>query len=391
MKTKLIIFGITGDLSRRKLLPALTEIVQTGEYDELSIIGVSRRQVDISELVSDTELAKRTSIVTMDLAKADDYVNLKSQLNLSDDDQALIYLSVPPGAAADIADFLGQAGLNTPNVKLLFEKPFGFDLASAKEFIERTGQYFGEDQIYRIDHYMAKEVAQAIISLRSDVESHHHHWSNQAVKNIQIVASETIGVEGRGEFYEQTGALRDVVQGHLMQLLALVLMPAIENFRFKDLPMYRFKALQQLELTDPRQSVRAQYNGYGEEIGNPGSQTETFVSLQLHSEHPDWTGVPLNLTTGKALDQKRTAITITYKDGTTDVFEEGKIAYEGRLPDPYERVLLAAIAGHKAIFTTSSEILESWRVLEPVQEAWSMNSEPLRQYQKGSDITTISP
>jgi len=170
MKTKLVIFGITGDLSRRKLLPALRDIVNSGEFKNLSIIGVSRRNVDVAELIEsatgNTDLIDLTKVFTMNLAVADDYVRLKEYLDLADDEQALIYLSVPPNAAADIVDFLGEAGLNTPRVKILFEKPFGFDLASAKDFIERSSRYFNDDQLYRIDHYMAKEVAAEVIRMQ---------------------------------------------------------------------------------------------------------------------------------------------------------------------------------------------------------------------------------
>jgi len=380
MKTKLVIFGITGDLSRRKLLPGLLEILKTGEFDDLSIVGVSRRDVDVAELLSSrSELVNRTTIFKMDLAEARDYMRLKESLALGEDEQALMYLSVPPGASADIVDFLGQAGLNTSNVKILFEKPFGFDLASAQEMIERTAQYFSEDQLYRIDHYMAKNVAQEIIQLRRNAENHHHSWSADSIQSISVIATETIGVEGRGEFYEQTGALRDLIQGHLMQLLSLMIMDNPADFPLDDLPSHRLEALNHLQLGDPLKTVRAQYHGYQEEVGNSGSLTETLAQVRLSSDLPRWQGVNLILTTGKKLAEKKTYITVKYKDGTEDIFEEKSPSGE-RLPDAYERVLVEAIQGNKAIFTTSPEVLRAWEIVAPIQEAWAMTNTPLNSY-----------
>lgn len=386
MKTKLIIFGITGDLSQRKLLPALRDIVGTGEYDDLSIIGVSRREVKPEEVVGTIpELVDRTKIFTMDLAEAGDYRLLSDYLSLDAEEQALFYLSVPPSAAADIVDFLGQAGLNTPNVKILFEKPFGFDLETATEFLERTGRYFDEDQLYRIDHYMAKEVTQYILKLRSNAESRHHDWGFVTIKSIDVVASEKIGVEGRGVFYEQTGALRDFIQGHLLQLLSLILMT------MDDAPLSerRLKALQQLEPANPALADRAQYEGYQDEVGNPGSLTETFAAIELRSVQQRWNGVPIRLITGKNLNEKRSYVEVTYKDGSSDVFEEGKTPVEGRLKDAYERVLVEAIAGRKDIFTTGPEVLRAWEILAPVQQAWDMDNTPLPLYTPGSSFEDI--
>lgn len=386
MKTKLVIFGITGDLSQRKLLPALRDIIGTGEYEDLSIIGVSRREVKPEEVVGAVpELVDRTKIFTMDLAEAGEYRLLSDYLSLDAEEQALFYLSVPPSAAADIVDFLGQAGLNTPNVKILFEKPFGFDLETATEFLERTGRYFHEDQLYRIDHYMAKEVTQYILTLRSNAEGRHHDWGFATIKSIDVVASEKIGVEGRGVFYEQTGALRDFIQGHLMQLLSLILMTMGDA----PLPERRLKALQQLEPADPTLAYRAQYEGYQDEVGNPGSLTETFAAVELRSLQQRWNEVPIRLITGKNLNEKRSYVEVTYKDGSSDVFEEGKTPVEGRLKDAYERVLVEAIAGRKDIFTTGPEVLRAWEILAPVQQAWGMDNTPLPQYTPHSSLEDI--
>lgn len=394
MKTKLVIFGITGDLSRRKLLPALQTVVDSGECGEISIIGVSRRKVDVPALIEEStgksDLVAITRVFTMDLTEADDYVRLKKDVAIRKDEQALIYLSVPPSAAADIVDFLGLAGLNTPNIKLLFEKPFGFDLASAKDFIERTGRYFDEAQIYRIDHYMAKEVAVEVIRLRHSNAEAGYRWGHESVSSVEIIATEKIGIEDRVTFYEGTGALRDFVQGHLMQLLSLVLMDLSPPFTIVDLAERRFKALAHLQPADPGKAVRAQYSGYQKEVSNPGSLTETFMSLALSSSDEHWRGVPLRLTTGKNLKQKRSAVIVHCKDGSVKTFEEDQVvSSDERLPTAYERVLVEAIRGRKHIFTTSPEVIRSWEILAPIQAAWAMDNEPLRLYEPGTPASEL--
>lgn len=421
MKTKLVIFGITGDLATRKLLPALQQIVSTGEFNDLEIIGVSRRDVDIAELMANGKLANRTSIFTMDLAKADDYERLREHVALQDNQQLLAYLSVPPSAAAQIVDFMGEAGLNTPNVKLLFEKPFGVDYESAEEVIARTARYYDEAQIYRIDHYLAKEMTQNIVAFRGGNALLSNVWDRESVDKIEIIASETIGIEGRANFYEQTGALRDVVQGHLMQLLALTLMDIPADLDWDELPRLRLKALETLRPADPTQATRAQYDTYQAEVENQGSLTETFVCLQLQSDAPQWKGVSIVLTAGKALQEKTTEIRLhfrrqheaqsnrlilhiqpnegveielfTKKPGYDRQFIPQKLAFsypeDTVLPDAYEQVLVDAIRSHKSLFTSSEEVLTSWRILQPLLDTWAMETEPPAGYTTGSSTHTI--
>lgn len=386
MKTTLVIFGITGDLSTRKLLPALESILAEKAGGDLHVVGVSRREVNREELMNAYPLLKDSSeIFTMDLAELSEYGRLKNHLATIQSDQTLYYLSVPPGAAASIVDFLGEAGMNTPSDRILFEKPFGFDLASAEDFIARTGRYFNDSQLYRIDHYMAKEIAAEILRIRREATDGD---LRKPIKSVTIVASEKIGIEGRAQFYEQTGALRDFVQGHLMQLLALVL---IRKPTDDPLPLQRLAALQQVQPVDVEKTVRAQYNGYQTEAENPGSQVETFVALQLESGALEWQGIPLRLVTGKALDEKRSYIEFEYQDGTTRVLEEGAIlAKEGnRQLDAYERVLIEAINGRKDIFTSGMEVVRSWEILAPLQAAWSMDDEQIATYKPGSNYRTL--
>lgn len=420
MKTKLLIFGISGDLSRRKLLPALGSIITAGEMDDLEIIGVSRRDLVPSELFEDVLLGC-SSLFMMDMAREDEYVRLKTHLNLSPEEQLIIYLSVPPAASHQIVSLLGVAGLNTPNVKLLLEKPFGVDLVSAEDMLDHIARYYSEEQVYRIDHYLAKEMAQNIVAFRAGNALFDYVWDSHAIESIEVVASETIGIEGRAQFYEQTGALRDVVQGHLMQLLALVLMDVPGELDWNVVPELRLAALRHIQAVGPAKARRAQYEGYQEEAQNLGSTVETFVSVELVSRDPRWRGVGLTLTTGKALAEKSTEIRINFKkshesqrnrlifriqpnEGVEIDLVSKKPGYDRtliarplafsypedeHLPDAYEQVLVDAIRSEKSLFTSGPEVRESWRILQPLLSSWEMSSEALPVYPRGADSLLI--
>lgn len=425
MKTKLVIIGITGDLSTRKLLPALEQIISTGDFDDLSIIGVSRRELDIDNLLTSSlgnaKLASRISEFSMDVSRAEDYLRLKDFIALGDNEQLLIYLSVPPVATPHIVEFLGQAGLNMPQVKLLLEKPFGVDLESARQMIDHVAKYYSEEQVYRIDHYLAKEMAQNIVAFRGGNALFDHVWNKSAIEKIEVVALEKIGIENRAQFYEQTGALRDVLQGHLVQLLALILMEIPRDFDWDDMATLRLKALNQLQSADPGRAVRAQYSTYQDEVGNPGSLTETFAAIELTSVNPTWRDVPLVLATGKNMDRKTTEVRVyfrknheaqtnrlifkiqpfegveielyTKKPGYDREFERQRLSFEYpeeiKLPDAYEQVLVDAIRSKKSLFATGHEVLRAWEVLQPVQQSWDMDSTDLTTYSPGADLYTL--
>lgn len=423
MKTKLIIFGITGDLSTRKLLPALSKIIGTGEFDELSIIGVSRRHVEQYELLGDhhEQLSGTTAMFTMDLGNPDDYRALRDHIDLQPDEQAIFYLSVPPTSSAQIVEYLGQAGLNGPNTKLLLEKPFGTDLDSARELIDHVARHYDEAQVYRIDHYLAKEMAQNILSFRGRNALFAHVWHGQAIERIDVIALESIDIEGRTHFYEQTGALRDLLQGHLLQLLSLALLDIPEGFDWTQMPEARLAALQAIRPADPAQAVRAQYRGYKDEVGNPDSQVETFLSVRLQSDDPKWQNVPLNLTTGKAMDRKSTEVRIhfrknhdtqsnylifriqpqegieidlvTKRPGYEHACDTQRLQFsypdDAVLPDAYEQVIVDAIRSKKSLFASSDEVLRAWEIVAPLQAAWQTESSSLRTYDKGSAAKSI--
>lgn len=420
MKTKLVIFGITGDLSKRKLIPALRKIIAKKTVKNLEIIGISRRETDITELVGD-DLSKVTTLVTMDLTDVSEYKSLKRKIAPKKDEQTLIYLSVPPTVATRIANYLGEAGINGESVRLLFEKPFGLDLESAKDMVERTSKYFTESQMYRIDHYLAKEMAQNIVAFRANNAIFRQLWGGNGIERIEIRAFETIGIVWRAQFYEQTGALRDVLQGHLMQLLALMLMDVPSRLDWSLVPDLRLQALRRIAPADPAKSLRAQYREYRQEVDLPTSQVETFVSVELESSASNWENVPLVLMTGKALDRKETEITVYFKKGSAEqsntlrfkiqpdegveinlftkkpgyerVLESQKLSYsypeDADLPEAYEQVLVDAITDRKTIFTTSQEIIESWRILQPILTDWAFEKDDILLYEQGSSVEDI--
>ena len=209
MKPLIVIFGITGDLSRRKLIPALSAIAESGTVDEFEVLGISRRELEVGELVGET-LAPRTSSMTMDLSDAQAYEQLAKRCEINNDRSVIFYLSVPPLAVEPITRSLARAGFSRPNVKLLLEKPFGIDEVSAREMATLLSESFDETQLYRIDHYLAKEMAQNIIAFRAGNAMFAHMWNHDIIDRVEIDAIEKIDIEGRGEFYEQTGAMRDV-------------------------------------------------------------------------------------------------------------------------------------------------------------------------------------
>lgn len=436
--TILIIIGVTGDLSRRYLLPAIQALADAGELPkDFRILGVTRQAMKVSDFLQHVEgdhayfktnLELCTSVNLAD--KADYHLideHVKSiEAKFGGPAQRLFYLSIPPQVSQSVVELLGASDVGkAPNTKLLLEKPFGTDLGSAEELIANTEQYFEEDQIYRIDHYLAKEMTQNMLILREANPLLKRTWNCDFIESIEILAAESIDIEGRANFYEQTGALRDVMQSHVLQLAALTLMDDASE-HLQTVPARRYEALRLLHI--PRDDSirhyvkRGQYDGYRQEVDNPKSNVETFVSIDAVSDDPRWKGVPIRLITGKALKQKQTSIRITYKsdagyepnqllmhiqpdEGTelklwakTPGYEHRlhqhplRFAYRehfSKLPDAYEQVILDAIHSNHSLFAGSGEIKESWRILEPVLRAWSMSNDDIISYKKGSDPLEI--
>jgi glucose-6-phosphate 1-dehydrogenase len=432
--TILIIIGISGDLSKRKLLPAILAISETGMLPEkFKIIGVTRQAdivlYDLLEKTSKKDyLLENIELFKMDLDEVDDYRKLGYRINeikeeFGEDTQYIFYLSVPPNVSKSIIEFIGKSGIGSDTkTRLLLEKPFGVDMESAIKLSEHIDKYFDRDQIYRIDHYLAKETVQNIIVFRDGNSLFKKTWNKDFIESIEIVVSEDIGIEGRVSFYEQTGALRDF-ESHLFQLLSLILMELPKGDGFSEVPDLRLEALKHLYIENiDKDVIRAQYKGYTDEVKNTESNVETFVSIKLKSDSQRWSGVPIRLTTGKALNEKLTEIRILYKKEKDHESNElylqlqpkeeiqfniwaKRPGYEHRisphnlsfkykdyydlLPNAYEQVLFNAINGDSSLFTTSDEVVESWRILNDLQEKWKNNNKDLIIYEKGTSINDI--
>ena len=430
--TIVVIVGVTGDLSRRYLLPSLEKIARAGALPkQFRVVGVTRQAIDVNEVLEGVKgetsfLRGNLDMCQVDLTELDEYKKLKDYLEdiekeFSGTVQRLYYLSIPPQASQPVVRLLGESGLSkVEGTKLLLEKPFGVDLGSAEELLAYTEQYFSEQQIYRIDHYLAKEMAQNLLVFRDANPLLKHTWSKDFIERIEIVAHESIDIEGRAGFYEQTGALRDVMQSHVLQLAALTLMePSVVGA--SDVPAKRLAALRSLRIPAdkpiPDSVLRGQYEDYRSEVENDTSSVETYVQLDLSSSDPRWQGVPIRLSTGKALAERKTAITITYRSDSglesnslvlrvqpnagiefrlwakAPGYEQKlvqhplKFSYGDHyeeLPEAYEQVLLDAINSNHTLFTSSDEVRESWRIIQPAQEYWDMHDDDLRFYAKGS-------
>lgn len=438
--TILVIVGITGDLTKRKLLPAIEQIAKTGALsDQFRLVGITRQpNVTAEDLIAKVPaldfLVDHSEIMTLDVTDLKAYDTLKDRLVQIEQEfgttaQRLFYLSVPPTVAQPIIERLGMSELSKhPNTKILLEKPFGVDLTSAQELVQDIDKYFSPNQVYRIDHYLAKETAQNIVVFREQNSLFKQTWNNKHIERIEIIASEQIDIQGRSAFYEQTGALRDLVQSHLLQLAALVLMHPPKADKLQDIPQRRLEALRALQLpkNKPIESVvqRGQYRGYAEAVNNPGSTVETFVSLQLESTDPLWVGVPIRLTTGKALREKFTEIRILYKreegyesnelvlhlqpnesielymwakrPGYQHIVSPHSLQFSFKdhyalFPEAYEQVLFSGLGSDHTLFTSSEEVLETWRILDPIQKYWSTHSDDLILYEPGSDVREVVP
>ncbi len=436
--TILIIIGISGDLSKRKLLPAIGQIATTGMIpDQFKILGITRQKnVVLEDLLNQTTnkdyLRDNIELFQMDLENIDDYGKLKIHLEAIEkkfgtSSQFLFYLSVPPTVSKKIIELMGKSGLaEMVNSKLFLEKPFGVDLESATDLVNHIEKFFKTEQVYRIDHYLAKETAQNIIVFREGNSLFKKTWNKDFIERIEIIVSEDIGIEGRANFYEQTGALRDLIQSHLLQLLALTLMELPKEGHLDEVPQLRHSALASLQLSkidgNKNFAKRGQYKSYRDEVSNQNSMMETFASINLKSNDPNWQGVKINLTTGKAMKDKFTEIKIFYKkdseresnelvlrlqpnEGISFSVWAKRPGYEHQvsrhalnfsfkdhypiLPEAYEQVLFNAINGDHSLFSSSEEVLETWRILDPLQKIWSRPGYDLIIYKKGSTIEEV--
>jgi glucose-6-phosphate 1-dehydrogenase len=442
-----VLFGITGDLAQRKLLPALYHLFRDDLLHEQTVIlGITRRDVTTEQMVAEVQKSIETAedvadrqalqkvqsalrMHTMSQVDPKEYADLKQLIDDIETEKGmcmdrLYYLSIPPQMFGPIVRNLGEQGLNqscehgTAATRLLVEKPFGYDLRSAEELIHDTAQWFHEDQIFRIDHYIAKDAVQNILTFRQEYPVVEQLWNSGHIERIEINAFEKLDIEGRATFYEEVGAMRDFIESHLMQVLSLVLMDLPKNLTSETVHAARLEALRSVEPltanTVQAQTLRAQYEGYREEVGNPSTCTETYASVTVQLTGGRWSTTTATLQTGKALANKRAEVILYFK--TSGGTEETATFYidpekgidlqasdvglqalaepvakfdqthrpSGQNPLGYERVFLDAIHGDHTIFTTSDEVLAAWRIVEAVVRAWSQNDQGLRTYKKGS-------
>ena len=325
----LVLFGATGDLAMRKLLPALYQAHAAGLlHPQGRILGVSRSKFSREEFLAKVgrdskihikniedaawaQFEQRIDYLSLDVGEAADFSALADKVNQRlDTDAVVVYLSTAPKFFAPVCEKLAAAGLNAPKVRIVLEKPLGTDLASCRKINEDVAAYFQENQIYRIDHYLGKEGLQNLLPLRFGNSLFEPLWNKDCIQSVQITIAETLGVEERGEFYDITGALRDMVQNHIVQMLCFTAMERPKSLAADDVRDEKLKVIQSLKpLNDiDKQAIRGQYapsaglNGYTQEHKVPaGSRTETYVAIKAEIDNPRWAGVPFYLRTGKRL------------------------------------------------------------------------------------------
>jgi glucose-6-phosphate 1-dehydrogenase len=472
-----VVFGGTGDLALRKLLPALYQCDLEGRLpDDTRVVSVSRSELDdeayraqvrhaLAEHVSPEHhdlaaverLLARLHHVHLDVEDEHDWHHLFGLLKdrpASESAIRVFYLAVAPSLFGTICDHLGQGGLTDAPARVVLEKPIGHDLASARAVNDSVGSVFDESQIFRIDHYLGKESVQNLLVTRFANTFLEPLWNSHSIDHVQITVSETLGAGARAGYYDRAGALRDMVQNHLLQLLCLVAMePPIEigggREDVRDEKLKVLQALKPMTAEDiDRDTVRGRYAagwvagqavpGYLEELASSGSTaeslTETFVALRAEVQNWRWAGVPFYLRTGKRLDRRASEIVVVFKEAPYDPFrrregvtepnrltirvqpEEGMRihlnakepgpggyrlkpvsldlsyanAFEARSPDAYERLLMDVIRGNMTLFMRRDEVEAAWAWCEPILRHWESGAVPPKSYPAGSAGPTAS-
>lgn len=460
-----VIFGASGDLTKRKLLPALYHLQQSGFLPEnFAVLGVARRPLeesfapDMKDGIlkgggveeSDPKLApfmERVQYFAMNFDDEAAYAGLKSKLTDMDEKfgtqgNRLFYLAVAPEYFSDIVAFLGKNGMNKPGegeqhwVRTVIEKPFGHDLDSARALNDEVNKVFEESQIFRIDHYLGKETVQNILVFRFANGIFEPVWNRNYIDHVEITAAESIGIEGRGPFYEQAGALRDVVQNHVMELLSFVAMEPPISFEAAAVRAEKVKVWRAIQPIHPADTVRGQYGpgnvdgkqvvGYRQEDRvHPRSQTETYAALRLEIENWRWAGVPFYIRAGKRMAKRVTEITVQFKQPPLTLFKDAEgsgaegikpnvismriqpdegiaLRFAAKVPGPnmtmssvnmnfsyaeafgassangYERLLLDAMLGDATLFAHRDGVEATWALMTPILQAWA--KDPVREF-----------
>lgn len=391
--TTIVIFGITGDLAQKKIIPALFDMFSSGRISkDTRIVGFSRREMDdleirryVSSLFPDDWDGKNfleiISYVSGQFDDLESYRRLSEHLLKLDDDRKscsnkLLYLSVPPTLYEMIARHIADSGLSIPCggkdgfTRILIEKPFGKDLSTARHLDELLGLLFKEEQIFRIDHYVAKKSLSDLMNKHRKDNSFKSKWNNKFITKVEINLFEKGIVGNRGAFYDDVGTFRDVGQNHMLQILSLVAMKLPDNFDARNIQKARSDVLKKLIIPNKDEILkmhRGQYDGYlGENGVKENSKTETFFSMVTFIDTNDFKSVPFVLSSGKALNKNVTEIVIYFKDWPKFVFD---VPAEDS-QKAYEKILLDCILGDQTIFTSTEEILAEWSYVTPIVEVW---------------------
>jgi glucose-6-phosphate 1-dehydrogenase len=459
----LVIFGATGDLTRRKIFPALYALASRRLLPErFAVVGVARTEQTAKQWTAEmkkavqehgrdefdadvwNELAEGLRYVATEFADdggEDRVVEVLRELDESrgTEGNRLYYLAVPPDAFETIVHELGERRSTDGWVRLIVEKPFGNDRASAKRLNEILNRHFAEDEIFRIDHYLGKETVQNMLALRFANGIFEPIWNRQFIDHVQITVSESIGIEGRAGFYEQAGVIRDVFQNHLLQLVALTAMEPPIDFTADSVRNEKVKVLRSLHTPGPKSIVRGQYGpgvvegeevpGYREEPVVAGSSTtETYIAAKLYVDNWRWADTPFYVRAGKRLPRRETTIAIQFQRAPHPPFAEiagdglrpnvllihvqpdegvslaigAKVpgagmtirtvhmdflyggAFRTSLPEAYERLLLDAMLGDATLFTRADEVDEQWALVDSVVASWQRDRPSFPNYPAGS-------
>ncbi len=454
----IVIFGGSGDLSRRKILPALMQRCLAGQLpDEARVVGVSRKPLgrdgfrdvardSLREHLGEVDGAaqdrflNRLDYISADATADDGWSDLRGLLDRRPDHIRVLYLATSPDLFGPIADKVGEHGLITDKTRVVLEKPIGKNLSSARDVNEAVGRVFPEQAIYRIDHYLGKETVQNLMALRFANTLFEPLWTSAHVDHVEITVAESVGLEGRAGYYDTAGAMRDMVQNHMLQLLCLVAMEPPTSLGADAVRDEKLKVLKSLKpmtgaAAITQRTVRGQYRagassggavkGYAEELGS-ASNTETFVALKAEIGNWRWAGVPFYLRTGKRLPSRTSEIVVSFRAVPHSVFEGGtpepnklvirlqpdegvklwimikdpgpggmrlqhvpldmsfKEAFGVRNPDAYERLILDVVRGNQTLFMRRDEVEAAWTWVDPIIEGWAASGEAPRPYTAGT-------